>query len=127
MLFRIVFACILIANNLNNAFSQEKAYVEWGKKTHDFGQIDTKNSKVVFEEFSFNVKSNTPFVIHKASVSCGCVRVEYPKHPIKMGERGKIKVYYDSKNQTGRFDKRIFLESNVDKEVCVLRIKGVVK
>lgn len=126
MLFKVV-ACILITLNLNNAFSQEKANVEWEKKIHDFGQINAKNSKVAFEEFSFNVKSNTPFVIHKASVSCGCVKVEYPKHPIRRGEKGKVKVYYDSKNQKGHFDKRIFLESNVDKEVCVLRIKGFVK
>lgn len=126
MLFKVI-ACILITLNLNNAFSQEKANVEWENKIHDFGQINAKNSKVAFEEFSFNIKSNTPFVIHKASVSCGCVKVEYPKHPIRRGEKEKVKVYYDSKNQKGHFDKRIFLESNVDKEVCVLRIKGFVK
>lgn len=109
------------------AFSQEKAIVEWDKKVCDLGQIFPKKETIISENFQFKVKGEIPFIIYKSSVSCGCVSVEFPKYPIKPGETGKITVHYDSKNQEGHFDKRIFLETNEKKGVSVIRIKGFVK
>lgn len=126
MKIKLLISFIILSLSINS-FSQEKTVIEWDNKIHDFGKIDSNKSRFVSKTFSFIIKGDIPFVIHKVDVSCGCVKAEWPKHPIKANEKASIKVIYDSKGQKGYFDKRVYLKTNLEKDIQVLRIKGVVK
>ena len=58
--------------------------------------------------------------------SCGCTTPEWPRHPIKPGKTGEIKVTYDAQH-TGRFIKTIRVEGNVAGGYITLSIKGQVQ
>lgn len=107
-------------------FSQEKPQIVWKEKVHNFNQVSSKDS-LVETIFFFNVKGEEPLLIHNVSVSCGCTTVDWIKHPIKPGGKGYVKVLFSPKGQNGYFDKRFIVESNAQKNLDLLRIKGYVK
>lgn len=107
-------------------FSQEKPQIEWREKVHNFNLVSSKDS-LIETIFFFNVKGKTPLVIHNVSVNCGCTTVDWIKHPIKPGEKGYVKVFFYLKGQDGYFDKRFVVESNAQKNLDLLRIKGYVE
>lgn len=78
-------------------------------------------------EFEIENIGKDPLVILKADVSCGCLSVNYPKAPIRPGENAKLIVNVDTKAQEGRFNKIIFIKSNADNDVELIRILGEVK
>lgn len=107
-------------------FSQEKPQIIWKEKIHNLSQVNSKDS-LVETVFFFDVKGEIPLVIHNVSVSCGCTAVDWIKHPVKPGGKGFVKVIFYPKGQNGYFDKRFVVESNAQKNLDLLRIKGYVK
>ena len=67
---------------------------------------------------------NLPLVILKSDVSCGCMSVDYPKLPFFSGEKAKLIVTIDTKNQIGVFNKPIFIKSNAVNDIVLIRILG---
>lgn len=107
-------------------FSQEKPQIVWKEKIHNLNQVNSKDS-LVETTFLFDVKGETPLMIHNVSVSCGCTAVDWIRHPVKPGGKGYVKVIFYPKGQDGYFDKRFVVESNAQKSLDLLRIKGYVK
>lgn len=107
-------------------FSQGKPQIVWKEKIHNLNQVTSKDS-LVETFFFFDVKGETPLLIHNVSASCDCTVVDWIKRPIKSGEKGYVKVIFYPKGQNGYFDKRFVVESNAQKSMDLLRIKGYVK
>lgn len=96
------------------------------EKELDFGRIDKR--KTPRKEFSIEMTNtgNSPLVIIKADVTCGCMKITHTKHPISIGEKGFIEVEIDASNQKGYFNKPIIIKSNAHNHLEIIRVKGVI-
>lgn len=114
----------------HNATSEsEKTYLIFEKQEYDFGTVDgnDKTKEFLRYDFVFTNDSERPIIIHKAEVSCGCISTKIPNEPILIGERGVIQVFADTKQLKGHFNKSIYVKSNAENDVALLRVKGSVK
>ena len=93
------------------------------KTKHNWGMV--REGEQLTAEFTFENTGNAPLIITDAKVQCTCTKVEYPKDPVKPGEKGIVKVSFDSTNKMDRQDRTIQLVSNA-KTPAELRIKCVV-
>lgn len=92
----------------------------FSKTTHDFGNI--KQGDQVSTEFEFTNTGDFDLTIFEAKGSCGCTIPEYPKNPIKPGEKGVIKVQFNSAGKEGKQDKSVFIAANTKSGSETLKI-----
>ena len=115
-----VFATILF---LFVAVSFNAQEFKFEKETIDYGKI-AKGANGE-KTFVFTNTGDKPLIIKNIQSSCGCTVPKKPENPIMPGEKGEIKVSYDT-NRLGGFSKSITIFSNAKKERKVIRIKGIV-
>jgi hypothetical protein len=116
-----VFGCSQISDG---TFSTAAAGIQFESTEHDFGTIPYKGDGTF--EFVFKNTGKEPLVLKNVRSSCGCTVPEWPKDPIKKGNKGKIKVSYNTRI-TGTFSKSISVFSNADEKPVILVIKGKVE
>lgn len=75
--------------------------------------------------FTFTNKGNKPLVLSNVRASCGCTTPDWTKTPVAPGEKGTIKVRYNT-NLVGSFNKSITVNSNAANSTVRLSIKGQV-
>src|SRR5512145_345867 len=71
------------------------AVIEFENTDHDFGTIPYKGDASF--QFKFNTTGKTPLVLSNVRSSCGCTVPEWPKDPINKGDKGIIKVSYNTR------------------------------
>jgi hypothetical protein len=104
------------------AIADNGAKISFTKEVHDYGTI--KNGADRFCTFEFKNTGNAPLIISNAKGSCGCTVPTWPKEPIAPGEKGTIKVEYDTK-RAGAINKSVTISSNaVNAPEQIIRIKG---
>lgn len=86
----------------------------------DFGDIQEGDQAV--HVFEFKNTGDVPLVITSARGSCGCTVPDYPRTPINPGEKGNIKVSFDSNGRPGRNDKTVTIDANTVPRTTVLKI-----
>ena len=91
----------------------------------DFGIIT--EGDIVEHVFEFENAGAAPLVISSATASCGCTVPEWPKEPIPVGERGSIKVQFNSSNKPGIQNKTVTVTANTDPKVNTLKIRAFVE
>ena len=93
-------------------------------ETIDYGKINkgADGERI----FVFTNIGDAPIIIQNVQSSCGCTIPEKPENPIMPGEKGKIKVSYDTK-RVGGFSKQITILSNAKIARKTLKIKGYVR
>lgn len=95
--------------------------IAFDKTEHDYGTITQgADGNCVF---SFVNKGKAPLILSNVQASCGCTTPEWTRTPVAPGEKGAIKVKYDT-NRVGSFNKSITVTSNAVNASVVLRIKG---
>jgi len=72
-------------------------FLSFKKMSYDLGEV--KKGDVLFFDIEFKNISNEPVMIDFVS-SCDCTEVDYPLDEIKPGEKGVLKVKFDSKDKT---------------------------
>lgn len=105
--------------------SDKQAAIKFDTETHDFGTV--LQGEVVTYSFHFTNTGNMPLIISSVKSSCGCTVGDYPRKPIEPGERGSIKVTYDSKGHHGFQSRVLTVMSNTIPAKTTLRIKSIVK
>lgn len=96
--------------------------VAFEEELHDFGTI--KEGDVVEHVFQFENTGDAPLIISSATASCGCTVPVWPKEPIAVGEKGEIKVRFDSKSKPGIQNKTVTITANTYPKINRLRIKA---
>lgn len=101
--------------------------VEFETSIHSFGKINKKkqDNRVVFI-FKFTNLGEEPLIIKKVDVSCGCISADFSKHPVKKDSIGYIQVTVNPESLSGFFNKSVFVTSNSESEVDLLKVKGTV-
>ena len=106
---------------------KSQAEIRFEKLTHDFGTFPDSSPKVTCV-FNFTNVGTLPLVINQAIASCGCTVPEYPKTPIKPGEKGQIKVTYNGAGKfPGHFKKSITVRTNGAIEMTRLYVEGTME
>jgi hypothetical protein len=98
---------------------------EWKEQNWDFGTI--YDGDRVEHTFRFTNTGDDDLVITDASATCGCTIPDWPKHPIAPGEKGEIKVEFNSAGKTGGQTKEITIIANTNPTKTVLQIKAHVE
>ena len=91
---------------------------------YDFGKVPHKSSQVKCE-FAFTNTGSAPLVIIKATTSCTCTKVEFPKKPVMPGTKASLTVIYEPiKKEPGVFYKAIDIYANTPEKRHTIVVKG---
>ena len=130
MMKKILFLTVMVlCSMITFAQTAEKSQAEirFEKLTHDFGTFPDSSPKVTCV-FNFTNVGTLPLVINQAIASCGCTVPEYPKTPIKPGEKGQIKVTYNGAGKfPGHFKKSTTVRTNGAIEMTRLYVEGTME
>lgn len=96
----------------------------WLETLHDFGAFDEALGLVTTTFKAVNT-GDEPLIILSARANCGCTTPRYTLESILPGDTAKLSVSYDAKGRPGRFDKKVYVTSNAEKN-SVLTITGTV-
>ena len=84
--------------------------ISFNEKIHDFGKLIS--GEIVVATFVLTNSGNYNLIIEDVKSDCGCVKVSFPKEPIKPQATGLIEVEFDSSGMFGKQFKSIELVSN---------------
>ena len=101
--------------------SNKEPAISFNNKIWDFGTIT--DGEVVEHTFRFTNTGTKNLVISSASASCGCTIPEWPKEPIAPGEKGEIKVEFNSNGKKDMVTKDITILANTNPVKTILQIK----
>ena len=127
----IMAICMLMACNQSGNNSSATTTTAGGpvmkfeKDSYDFGKI--KSGDKVTHDFKFTNTGRLPLIITDAVASCGCTRPEWPQTPINPGEKGSIKVTFNSMGKSGLQDKQITITANTNPAQNLVHLIGEVE
>ena len=100
------------------------AYLKIDRNRHNFGKVQKSKTPIIpiIENLG-----TVPLVILKVDVACSCMSVNYPKAPILPGENAELIVNINTKLQINSFNKVIFIKSNAQNDVELIRISGEIR
>ena len=110
-----------------STFAQSGPKATFDKKSLKFDNIKPGTQlKVVYY---FTNTGDADLVLTKVKPTCGCTVAEYPKYPIKPGQRDSINAVFDTEGRSGYNAKGINIQSNAGEislvfEVSVLELDG---
>ena len=105
------------------SFSINAQEFKFEKETINYGKVEkSSNGERVFV---FTNVGDKPLIIKNIQSTCGCTVPEKPEKPIMPGEKGEIKVSYNTKI-VGGFSKTITIFSNAKTPRKMIRIRGIV-
>ena len=109
--------------NVGNDNSQPD--IKFNSEEFNFGSI--KQGESVTHDFEFTNTGTEPVIISSAQGTCGCTVPTWPKEPIAKGQKGTIKVTFNSAGKMGLQDKTVTISSNARMSPTVLHLKGAVE
>jgi hypothetical protein len=114
----------LKAQELIEADTSSFAQMEFEEVSFDFGEL-YQGEKIEYIFHYINV-GNIPLIFQNVLTTCGCTAPEWSKDPLLPGEKGQLKVAFDSSAKIGRQNKVITIRSNAKSGDYQLRISGMV-
>lgn len=108
-----VFAVAFVAvANAQDAAGAEKngPVITFEEETFNFGDI-TQGDQVE-HVFAFSNTGTEPLVLSRVLTTCGCTAPSWPREPIAPGEKGEVKVSFNSAGKMGMQNKVITVISN---------------
>ena len=105
--------------------NKNQADFKFEVEEYNFGTI--KQGESVNYDFNFTNIGKEPIIISESHGSCGCTVPQWPKEPIKKGEKNQIKVTFNSTGKMGMQDKTVTITSNAKNSPKVLHLKGTVE
>jgi len=121
----VVFATVTFVNaqNVDQAENPNAPKIKFEAKVINYGNIDYKGDSN--REFVFTNTGKEPLILTSVRASCGCTTPSWTRDPIAPGEKGIIKVKYDT-GRVGNFNKTVTVQSNASNGTITLQIKGKV-
>jgi len=101
------------------------AKITFEEEIYDFGEV--KEGLVVEHVFAFTNTGKAPLLISGARSTCGCTVPEWPQAPIAPGEKGEIKVRFNTQNKRNQQSKPITVTANTYPSTTKVLLTGVVR
>lgn len=114
-----------IQSRQDSVATMPKTTIQYYETRYNFGQIN--EGDVVKHAFRFKNTGNSPLLISKTDVSCGCTVPTFSKEPIPPGGEGQIMVQYNSANHPGHQQKNVIVHSNAQQEATSIGFEADVK
>lgn len=114
-----------ITDNQSENSVEKTAVLTLEEDSFDFGTV--KEGEKVEHEFIFSNTGEAPLILSNVQASCGCTTPDYSRNPIQPGEKGMVKVVFDSKGQQGNQHKIITVTANTTTPNTLLHLRGEVK
>ena len=105
---------------------KQKGNLEILNRKYDFGIVSKSNTKQIICPFELTNIGKTPIVIGNIDASCNCLSPEIKNKTILPGKTETILVKISTNKQKGYFNKTIFVNTNVDNKVILLRVYGII-
>lgn len=102
----------------------ELTTVAFDTEEHSFGTI-AEGEKVSYK-FTFTNTGDKHLTLIDVKPSCGCTTPEWTKTPVAPGEKGFVKVEFDSKGKPGVNNKSVDVRMNTAEGVKQLRFTAEV-
>ena len=100
--------------------------LDWDKSKWEMGEV--QSPEVKHAKFTFTNTGTHTFTIQGAKPSCGCLKTNWSKEPIKPGETGWVAISFDSRGRAGhgvhKYVSVLWKEGGVAK---VIPVSGTVK
>lgn len=103
----------------------EVAVMTFEETAFDFGTI--QEGDMVKHTFNFTNTGKVPLIIQNATAQCGCTVPDWTRTPIAPGDKGEIRVEFNSKGKAGVQSKAVSVTANTQPEVTQVTLKGVVE
>jgi len=121
----VVFASVSFVNAQDAAQAENPnaPKIKFDAKVINYGNIEYKADGN--REFVFVNTGKEPLILTSVRASCGCTTPKWTREPIAPGDKGIIKVKYDT-GRVGNFSKTVTVQSNASNGTVTLQIKGKV-
>jgi len=106
MLLGFAFLIFLVSFTIG----EEKPKIKFSEGSYDFGKVS--QGQVLTHTFVFQNAGDTTLKIKKVSSSCGCTVALVSQKKAAPGEKGEIRVTFNSRGYKGNVKKYIYVESN---------------
>lgn len=106
-----------------SAQTSAKAEFKFAEEKHDFGKVPQGIPVTV--KFEFTNVGAEPLIISNVRSTCSCTVTDYPKIPIKAGDKAIIAITYNAA-VVGTFNKAVIVSSNATLPTKYLTIVGEV-
>jgi hypothetical protein len=91
---------------------------------HDFGNL--KEGDVVEYDFEYINAGKSDLLINEAKSTCGCTVPDFKREPIPSGEKGIMKVKFNSTGKHDAVDKAVNIITNGNPSEMRIRITAIV-
>lgn len=107
--------------------SYKGAHIRLEQTEYDFGNVSRKGEDKSCV-FRFVNDGTEPLVIFSAKTSCSCLKAEFPRKPIMVGESSEIRLLLESKKMDkGVFRRVVQINSTSVGGAEIITIKGVAR
>ncbi len=80
------------------------------ERIHELGKVPVGMKHA--HTFRFKNMGQSPLVIYRIEVGCGCLSSKFSQEPVAPGKDGEITVYYNSAGHHGNFYKTYHVSTN---------------
>lgn len=99
------------------------AKIEWNKSRHDFGAFNESEGPQT-ATFTYRNVGDEPLVVTGARANCGCTTPQVSAEILQPGDTATLVVTYDPQGHAGRFEKRVYIDTNTEPARSTLVICG---
>jgi hypothetical protein len=126
-LLMLLCAIVPFALHAEGKMRYDGAHIRLERTECDFGEIDRKGENKVLT-FRYENDGSEPLVLFAAVTTCPCLRAEFSRKPVAVGQGGEIKIVVESKRaEQGIFRRVVQLRSNSVGGTEIITIEGNVK
>lgn len=109
--FVFIFSLVIMGSF---AFLQKAPHLEFETTDRDFGNV--KQGDILNHIFKFKNTGDAPLLIKRVRTTCGCTAALISDKKIAPGEKGEVKVAFNTTGYAGEVRKYIYVESNDPRE-----------
>jgi len=84
--------------------------IKFENRKIDFGRV--KQGNIVTDNFIFENAGDSLLIINKIRTSCGCTAALASKKRLRPGEKGRLKVSFNTRGYSGNVTKYIYIYTN---------------
>lgn len=107
---KFLFIFVFLAFSTGLLAGEKAPKIKFKEDSWDFGRI--KQGEMLTHVFLFTNEGDAPLIIKKVRTSCGCTAALVSEKKIAPGNKGEIKVNFNTRGYEGKVNKYIYVETN---------------